>query len=293
MNDSTMGLQLSCIPVSYFPKIINGEMSIASWIKQAAALGLSFVDVSLHFFPKLDRKSRIEETVLALEKHDMNVAVFNTYSNLLNPDAVERKKEIDTLLDGISVAASLGSRWVRVVAGQAYPNVEKSMGIQRVVDGFQAALERADKENVGLVFENHSKPGNWNYPDFAFNPEIFIELTEKLPKSEHNAIQVLFDTANAVAAGINPLYLLEKFFSRTVCIHAADTAEIGMFLPCPIGQGAVPFKEIFSFLIERKFSGIISIEEASFHGETGMRDAVQFIKNTWQTCRKNKSEQAI
>jgi len=48
-------MRLSCLPVSYFGAIIQGRMSIQSWIKEAAELGLEGIDLSILFFQDRSR----------------------------------------------------------------------------------------------------------------------------------------------------------------------------------------------------------------------------------------------
>jgi sugar phosphate isomerase/epimerase len=49
--------------------------------------------------------------------------------------------------------------------------------------------------------------------------------------------------------------------------------------PTIIGRGVVPFKDIFSFLNKKNFSGWYCIEEASNKGIIGVEEAVRFVKN--------------
>ena len=99
-------------------------------------------------------------------------------------------------------------------------------------------------------------------------------------------MKILFDTANPVASGADPLELLDKVKKDTVCIHASDTEARGIFKPVLIGTGAVPFKEIFAILKEAGFKGIISVEEASFTGKGGIVTSHNFIREIWQKYGK-------
>ena len=94
-------------------------------------------------------------------------------------------------------------------------------------------------------------------------------------------MKILFDTANPVASGADPLELLDKVKKDTVCIHVSDTEARGIFKPVLIGTGAVPFKEVFAILKEAGFKGIISVEEASFTGRSGIAAALKYIRDMW------------
>ena len=42
-------MKLSCLPVSLFPEIISGRMSVAEWAKLATEVGLDGLDLSVLF----------------------------------------------------------------------------------------------------------------------------------------------------------------------------------------------------------------------------------------------------
>ena len=73
---------------------------------------------------------------------------------------------------------------------------------------------------------------------------------------------------------------------QVVSLHAGDTALRGSLKPVLLGTGLVPFGEIFAFLKLRDFQGWICVEEASRTGPEGVRKAVDFVRRTWDNCRK-------
>ena len=77
--------------------------------------------------------------------------------------------------------------------------------------------------------------------------------------------------------------VLEKVIDRIVTIHAADIEKKGRLAPTLLGEGIVPFKEIFLMLKNNGFDGWICIEEASDRGIEGVVNAVNFVKNTWDS----------
>ena len=275
----TPSLRLSCLPVSYFPDLISGKMSLSDWIEEGAGFGLTAVDVSRHFFQGPKRVERIKETKTALEKTGVELALFNTYPRLVQTSRESRSLELEQLLADIAIAGEAGAAFVRLVAGEADPDIPKPQGVAWVVEGFERAAEAAKKHGVGLVFENHSKPGSWEHPDFAFDPEVYFSIVDAI---KHLPISLLFDTANAAAAGWDPLDFLKRIYRKTSCIHAADTTTFGTFAPCPIGAGAVQFTPLFCYLKEKGFPGYVSIEEASFKGHEGLREAIDYIKEVWK-----------
>lgn len=276
-------MKLSCIPVSYFAPIISGEMNIGSWASEAASLGMDGIDLSILFFqePEQREPAHLRSIRKEIERCGVKLAIVNTYSYLAHPDADERQSQIEQLKKDIGVAALLGAEHVRVVTGQAHPRTKKSEGIQWALDGFLQAAVVAVEAGVELVYENHSKPGNWDYPDFSLDTEIFFHIAGEL---EDTPVKLLFDTANPLVFGEEPLPVLKQVGERVTCVHAADTRVTGALEPVVIGTGLVPFKSIFSYLKKSAFQGWVSIEEASGTGAAGVKSAVDFVRRTWEEC---------
>jgi sugar phosphate isomerase/epimerase len=167
---------------------------------------------------------------------------------------------------------------IRVTAGQAHPQTSRREGVTWVVEGLKLALDAADQAKVKLVYENHSKPGCWQYTDFSLITDIFLEIADRL---KGMAMGILFDTANPLVYGDEPLPILEQVIDQVRCIHAADTHKRGILEPARLGTGLIPFDSIFTYLKHAGFDGWISMEEASNLGEVGVRDAANFIRQTW------------
>ncbi len=271
-------MKLSCLPVSYFSAIIQGQMSIRRWIEEAANLGLDGIDLSILFFENRSRV-RLAEIRRMTDENGLRLAIVNTYSDLTHPEAAIRRREIEQLEQDIETAAVLGAEHVRIVSGQDHPATSAEQGVQWALSGFRRAAVTAQESGIQLVYENHSKPGNWQYPDFSLVPDHFLRIAAEL---NDTTIKVLFDTANPIVFGVEPLPLLQKVVDRVVCIHAADTRVRGRLEPVVIGTGLVPFGDLFSYLKTSGFSGWISIEEASGAGKQGVQSAVQFVRQSWK-----------
>ncbi len=208
----------------------------------------------------------------------MQLAVVNTYPDLTHPDSAERKRQREELDIHIRSAGLLGAEMVRITAGQDHPGLDRRDGFTWSLEGIGNALETAEQCGVKLVYENHSKPGAWKYPDFSWPSDIFLEIAQRLQDAR---LGILFDTANPVARGENPIPILEKVIERVCCVHAADTASFGTLRPVLLGNGVVAFSEIFTRLKKFGYSGWISIEEASGLGKRGMQKAISFVRKVW------------
>jgi sugar phosphate isomerase/epimerase len=129
-----------------------------------------------------------------------------------------------------------------------------------------------------LVYENHSKPGAWQYPDFSYATEVFLDVARM---TEDTSIGINFDTANTLSWGDDPIPVLQQVIRRVETVHAAETAKRGDLVPVALGEGIVPFRDLFHILKINSFDNWICIEEASGKGIEGVEKATQFVRKTW------------
>ena len=271
-------MKLSCLPVSYFGEIINGRMSLGQWAREAAGFGLSAIDITILFLKSRDPDA-LRSMRQEIEAHGVQVAMVATYPDFTHPDPAERRNQARALESDIAAAAALGAEMVRVTAGQAHPRTTREEGIAWAIEGLTAALPVAERYRVQLVYENHSKPGVWDYYDFSFPTDNFLAIVHG---TAGTSLGINFDTANPLVYGDDPLPLLNRVVDRVVSVHAADVRAPGALEPVVIGTGAVPFRQVFSILKENGFDGWICIEEASRTGPEGVEQAVSFIRRTWE-----------
>lgn len=270
-------MKLSCLPVSFFPDIIAGRMSVAEWAKMGAEIGFDGIDLSLLFVPgrslKVARQMRRD-----VEGAGMRVVMLTTYPDFTHPDPMQRARELAEEQEAVMVAAELGAELVRVTAGQAHPETRREEGIEWATEGLMRLVESTQELGVTLVYENHGKPGSWQYPDFSQPPDIFLEIMRRTAPS---GLGINFDTANATAFSNDPLGLLERVIPRLVSVHAAETAALGRLEMVVLGTGLVPFPALFGRIKKSGFNGWICIEEGSRSGRQGVEAAARFVRETW------------
>ena len=271
-------MKLSCLPVSLFKEITDGAMSIVDWGRIARDVGLDAIDLSIILIKNRSPQS-LEETRKQLEECGMGVTMVTTYPDFTHPDPAQRSREIAKSCDEMAIAAQLGAKFVRVTAGQAHPDTGREDGIAWAVKGLTAVAEFAGAHGLTAVFENHYKAPVWQYTDFSYPTEIFLEIVKR---TSGTALGVNWDTANTLAYGDDPVPVLSQVLDRVSSVHAAETAERGTLSPVLVGSGLVPFKEMFGMLKGAGFDGWVCIEEASQQGKAGIAAATRFIRKTWE-----------
>jgi sugar phosphate isomerase/epimerase len=273
-------VNLSCLPVSLFTEILNRSMSIIDWAEYGKSIGLDGVDISLHFIEN-HSPAYLGRLKSELRKSGMPLIMATAYPDFTNPDPMQRKREMDYLRRDIALSSDLELRYLRVLAGQAHPATSRGDGVKWAIENLAEADAVARGYGLRLLYEDHSKPGAWDYYDFSYPADIFLEICEGI---RGTGIRINFDLANIAAQGMDPLQVLAKVFDRVETIHVSDIAESGKFRPVLVGTGIVDFAGIFGFLKSKGFDNWLCIEEASFAGKEGVRKAAEFTRRVWNSA---------
>ncbi|MFN8496146.1 MAG: sugar phosphate isomerase/epimerase family protein [Caldilineaceae bacterium] len=270
-------MKLSCLPVSLYPELTAKQRSLADWFNLAGELGLDGADVSV---VHLESHQPDYLRMLRQQAADagVQIAMLVTYADFTHPDANERKRQVQEIQAFCDVAAQLGASFMRVTAGQAHPGIERADGVRWAVEGLTACLERAAAAGVTLCYENHTKGYAWTYNDFSQPADRFLEI---VARTEGASLKLLYDTANTLAAGDDPLAVLERVKHRVAMVHVNDIRQAGRFEPVLLGTGVAPLLEIFSTLIQHGFNNWVSVEEASKTGEEGFHRAIPYAEQLW------------
>ncbi len=271
-------MKISCLPVSIFGPLSNGEMSIPEWAEHGKRMGYDGVDISIMFI-KNRTPVYLNQLKKEIEAAGIPIVMMTTYPDFTHPDPVQRKREFDYLIHDIALCSELGIKYLRIIAGQAHPEMSIDAGVELVIRNFREIVPYAQKYGVELVYEDHAKPGAWDYVDFSFPPNIFMKIYEGI---KDTPIRINFDTGNIVAYGQDPLPMLKEIYDKIETIHISDMKEAGKFSPVVIGTGVVPNREALEFLKGKGFDGWISIEEASGNGLEGIRTAIDFVRDAWE-----------
>jgi sugar phosphate isomerase/epimerase len=271
-------MKLSCLPVSFFSEILDGRMSIKDWARMGALLGLDAIDLSV-LFVKGCSPNELAKIRQEIEGEGMRVAMITSYPDFTHPKLRQRQKELVMEQEVVEIAAALGAELVRVTAGQSHPETGRVDGIEWAVEGLTALVETTRDSGVKLVYENHARPGVWQYTDFSQPPDIFMEIFRL---TEAVSLGVNFDMGNAATFAKDPLAFLNMVIPRIVSIHASDSAMKGELRHVLLGTGITPYPEMFACLKNTGWDGWICMEEASQLGRQGVETATKFIRKTWE-----------
>lgn len=287
--------RISAFPKCYLDDISHARtMSVFDWIEQAQQLDADGLEMYEGFFTSLD-DSYVEEVATAIREAGFAMPMLCCSPDFTHPEAEQRARAIEYQQQMIRVARLLGGEGVvcRVLSGQRWPSLSRAQGLEYARDGIVACLPLAEELGVVLGLENHYKDGHWLYAEFAQQMDVFLELLEMIPESNHFGVQ--YDPSNAVVAGDDPVELLRLVVHRAVSMHASDrflvpgakledlaqaegSAGYSAILQHGVtGKGINDYKAIFSILSQAGYTGWISIEDG-MNGMDEMAQSLAFLR---------------
>lgn len=270
-------MKLSCLPVSLYADFNQGTRTLGDWFRFAHELGLDGADLSVAHV-----KSRTPAYLNDLRQQasdaGVQIVMMATYSDFTHPDAAERARQVEDILQWIEAAQHLGLSFLRLTAGQNHPGVERAAGLAWAAEGLMACQAAAQGSGVTLLYENHTRGAFWTMNDFTQPADRFLEVVQKTSGSN---VRLLFDTANCLALNDDPIAVLDQVKDRVSAVHIADIRRPGAFEPVVIGTGSSPIPKLLNILVQNGYDGWLSIEEASKTGEDGFRQAVAFVDQAW------------
>jgi len=283
--------KLSVFPKCYMDELcVTKKLTLFDWIELAATLDVDGVEMYPGFFQSFEPEYLVHlKTQLC--KRRLEAPMMCASPDFTMPDAQCRRAEVERQKKIIDVTAQLGGRFCRVLSGQQRPDVSRADGVRWTVESIRSLLGYAASRKVVLNMENHYKDGFWQFPEFAQDIEIFLEIIDQIQSPWFG---VNYDPSNAVIAGQDPLEVLAAVKGRVVSMHASDrylasgtledlkqwdgTAGYAENLKHGvIGRGLNNYDEIFSVLKSEGFDGWISIEDG-VNGMEELRESVRFLR---------------
>ena len=283
--------KLAAFPKGFIKQLVSGQMSIYEWIKLADELNVDGLEF-YNDFADLKDPSNWPKIKTAVEETGMVIPMMCASPDFTIPDQSLRKKEVDKEIQAIKMSAALGVKYCRVLSGQRRKEITREEGMGYVVDSINACLPVAKDLGVILIIENHYKDDFWTEPEFAQMMDVFVDLVSRIDSPYFG---VNFDPSNAIAAGEEPLELLEKVKHKVLTMHASDrylangTIEdlrkaeggsagyVSFFKHGVIGKGLNDYDAIFKILKDVGFDSWISIEDG-VDGMEQMHQSADFLR---------------
>jgi len=207
--------------------------------------------------------STITEQKANLQKMSADAGLMllavTAYTSFVSDNPEERQFNVDEVRRYADLAAELGARYVRVFLGELPQSTDLTTEIyENITDCLSRAAQHALSVGVGIAIEPHD--------NFALSSVVVpvLDGTESDP-----ALGVIWDIANAFAAGEEPFAGFELLKDRLTYVQVKDGTKRGEdWQLCSLGQGNVPLARAFELLLAHGYQGAFSVEwEYAWHPE--------------------------
>lgn len=267
-------------PVRLLASMLTGQPpDLSALVEKAKGFGFGAIEFHHAMLPAYDRRS-LDQVAGILQRHRMRLSMLTCAPDFTHPDAEERERQLDEMKTKVVAAWVLGAEGVRVTVGCAHWEVTRKQGIAWAVEMLTRLAEFAAQRGVKLGLENHYKDRLWQLPDFAFEPEVFLEVVERL---KGVPIGINFDCANPVTVGYDPMTILRSVADRIWHVHVSDR-KVGDDTHQVLGEGDVPLASLLTELARLGYRGVLSLEDGQGQGDEGTRRSLAYLQTLVQQC---------
>lgn len=161
----------------------------------------------------------LDETAMALQKHNLHLAVVGCYIDPALPDRETRRQQVDTFIAALPAAKALNAGCV----GTETTNFEKAGGdrkaaMERLIDSVKRMAEAAEKQGVNIGIEPV-------YDHVMHNVDETLEVIEKVGSAR---VRIIWDAVNLLSREtVNDQpgffrFCYDAFKDRLIAMHLKD-----------------------------------------------------------------------
>lgn len=255
--------QMSLMTFPMALDVLLGKMRVADTLQLAKNAGIPYVDLMGINQKKLALyQQAIVQTNVRVCCYIASVSFFEEKNTM--------KKQI---VHGLETAAALQAEMLMIVpySGEKDLIQARTMDDQAVrkkmIDGFRLAVHMGEQKAIPVCFETTPRP------------ELHLSGTKDCKKVLDSVpgLGLVFDTANMLPAGDDPLEAYKELKSYIVHVHLKDVAlksskrppksaecsHDGKIMRCVVwGTGVIPVGDIYHRLLEDGYHGNFAIEYA-------------------------------
>jgi len=204
--------------------------------------------------------AKLKESLKDLDALGLKISDLGASTNMHEPDAGKRAKQMDEAKRFIELAHQLGSPYVRVFPNQMVKGEERKTTIDRIVTGLRELGDQAKGGGVTVIVESHG--------EFTTSSQ----LLEIIQGAAHPNVAFLWDAHHTCVAGEKPaetFKLLGRYIRHTHLKDSrapkGDEKDRRYVLT---GSGDVPVKETVKVLADGGYRGYYNFEwEKKWHPE--------------------------
>jgi len=204
--------------------------------------------------------ANLKESLKDLDALGLKISDLGASTNMHEPDAAKRAKQMDEAKRFIELAHQLRSPYVRVFPNQMVKGEERKTTIDRIVAGLRELGDHAKGSAVTVIVESHG--------EFVTAP-LLLEI---IKGANHPNVAFLWDAHHTCVAGEKPAETFKQLGRYIRHTHLKDSRapkgdEKGRQYVLT-GSGEVPIKETVKVLVAGGYKGYYGFEwEKRWHPE--------------------------
>ena len=224
----------------------------------------------------IDTQNKMSET---MQKRDIEMGVFVAHTihwkepNLASGDNNKREQFLKEIKESVEVAKRINAKWMTVVPGYKDLRLDLSYQTVNVVDSLKYACEILEPHGLIMVLE----PLN-----FLNHPGLFLtespQAYEICKSVDSPSCKILFDIYHQQIQEGNLLPNIEKCWNEIAYFQIGDNP--GRKEP---NTGEINYKNIFKYIYNRGFEGILGMEHGNSKkgrdGEIAVIEAYKKVDN--------------
>src|SRR5262245_15628014 len=154
--------------------------------------------------------AKLKESLKDLDALGLKISVLGASTNMHEPDAAARARQMDEAKRFIELAGKLRAPYVRVFPNQFVKGEERKTTIDRIVEGLRELGDRAEGSGVTIIVESHGA--------FVTSPP----LLEIIQGADHPNVAFLWDAHHTCVAGETPAETFKRLGRYVRHTHLKD-----------------------------------------------------------------------
>jgi len=259
-------------------KYFHDGWTVIDFLKHCRAEGIENVELLDVFWR--NQAEELEQVVDFCATNGITVAAYAVSNDLAQADSVSRAAEVEKIVRGFPIAKRLGTRIVRVFAGDIKQGMDFDTCFTYIVQGLREAAVIAADYGITMALENHGRLAGRSDQVRAIIDAVgspYLRSTVDVGNF------ILVEQGSVEATRDLTMYAAHVHFKdlkRSPTSEGYKSLAGVPFLFTAIGDGEVDLVGVVGVLKERGYDGYASIE---FEGDgdelEGLRKSVAFSRS--------------
>jgi sugar phosphate isomerase/epimerase len=264
----------------YVGQYQQGKMDVVSFIDKAKELGVDGVEL-LDFFWK-DKEAELPKVKAKLAEHNLPVSAYAIGNDLTSEDPEERKKQIQSIKDGVDMAVTFNTKKLRVFAGHHDEvGFEKALGW--IIEGLKEGAAYAETKGVELCLENHGTLAGKGEQVLTIIKAVGSPMMKANPDTGNfmTVNQVPAEAVAIVAPYAGSVHFKDfRWAKPEETEHVYEGLEGTRVIGTVIGEGDANLPAVVKALRDGGYDGFLTIEyEGVEDAETAIPKSVAYTKS--------------